>query len=116
MSQEYIGTKQVTAWPEMKEMLEGFGVEYADGYKSWSPKQVFEEAYLPIGQVKELPAFHQRLIGERAQLADRNEKLGSYLASDKAQELGSKQRELLTKQHAKQEELLAVLQARLDDL
>lgn len=24
---------------------EGYFVEYADGYKSWSPKEVFEEAY-----------------------------------------------------------------------
>lgn len=27
---------------------EGYAVRYADGYESWSPKDVFERAYLPI--------------------------------------------------------------------
>jgi len=31
--------------PQDKEDREGYLVEYPDGYKSWSPKEVFENAY-----------------------------------------------------------------------
>ena len=57
MTQMYIGTKLITAWEEdakkdygnHKQGSPGYGVKYADGYISWSPKDVFESAYLPIG-------------------------------------------------------------------
>ena len=29
---------------------DGYRVRYPDGYESWSPKEVFEKAYLPMGQ------------------------------------------------------------------
>ena len=41
----YIGTKIVMAEPQEKEGKEGYKVVYKDGYTSWSPKDVFEEAY-----------------------------------------------------------------------
>lgn len=50
----YIGTKIVRAEPEArssdgkKPKVEGYRVEYADGYYSWSPKDVFEIAYRPV--------------------------------------------------------------------
>ena len=62
--QKYIGTKIIEAvptirkggkvyeegWPIPKSTdptEEGYKVRYPDGYESWSPKDVFEEAYLP---------------------------------------------------------------------
>jgi len=58
MTQDYYGTKFVTAWPQIKYVndngnyppgnLDGYAVKYPDGYISWSPKAVFEEAYQPI--------------------------------------------------------------------
>jgi hypothetical protein len=43
----YIGTKivhaEIAASP--KDGIEGYKVVYGDGYESWSPKDVFEEAY-----------------------------------------------------------------------
>lgn len=64
---KYIGTKVITAEPmtmtEAQKVLgrklkpatleeeEGYWVEYKDGYKSWSPKSVFEEAYREVGSV-----------------------------------------------------------------
>jgi hypothetical protein len=43
----YIGTKivhaEIAASP--KDGIEGYKVIYGDGYESWSPKDVFEEAY-----------------------------------------------------------------------
>lgn len=47
----YIGTKIIHAEPAtgLKDGVEceGYNVVYADGYRSWSPKDVFEEAYRP---------------------------------------------------------------------
>lgn len=41
----YVGTKFIQAEEQMKDGKEGYKVVYADGYESWSPKDVFEEAY-----------------------------------------------------------------------
>lgn len=54
--QKYIGTKIIEAEPcpawkdsgNSKAGDPGYKVRYADGYESWSPKDVFEEAYLPV--------------------------------------------------------------------
>lgn len=69
MTQEYIGTKQVTAWEGEKDGQPGYYVKYADGYVSWSPKEVFEAAYIELGNISHLPGHQQRVLGERAQLA-----------------------------------------------
>lgn len=53
--QQYIGTKIIKAEPapaptamgKYPEGAPGYKVEYEDGYISWSPKAVFEEAYRP---------------------------------------------------------------------
>jgi hypothetical protein len=41
----YIGAKIILAEPEEKDGKAGYAVMYPDGYYSWSPKAVFEEAY-----------------------------------------------------------------------
>lgn len=57
MTQHYIGCKQVEAWEQDREDgAPGYGVKYPDGYTSWSPKDVFEAAYLPMGCKPPLPA------------------------------------------------------------
>lgn len=59
--QKYIGTKMIQAepaylcdgkiypktgpYPRSLNLEDGYKVRYADGYESWSPKEVFEEAY-----------------------------------------------------------------------
>lgn len=63
---KYIGTKVIMAEPmtltEAQQVLgrelkpatleeDGYLVEYKDGYKSWSPKSMFEEAYREVGTV-----------------------------------------------------------------
>lgn len=50
MTQYYIGVKQVQAWEAEKDGKAGYGVKYPDGYISWSPKEVFESAYFPMGK------------------------------------------------------------------
>lgn len=48
----YIGLKEVMAEPHMsdKDLQEGYAVQYADGYESWSPKVTFEDTYREIGE------------------------------------------------------------------
>ncbi len=45
----YIGVKIVKAEPQEKNGKPGYKVKYPDGYVSWSPKDVFEEAYRELG-------------------------------------------------------------------
>lgn len=45
MTHRYIGTKEITAWEQEKDGQPGYAVKYADGYTSWSPRDVFETAY-----------------------------------------------------------------------
>jgi hypothetical protein len=49
MTSQYIGTKQIVAWEQEKDGKPGYAVKYPDGYVSWSPKDVFEAAYLEQG-------------------------------------------------------------------
>jgi hypothetical protein len=114
MTQEYIGTKQVTAWPELKDGLDGFAVKYSDGYTSWSPKGIFESAYIGIGKVKDLPPHLQRVIGEKAQLDDRLAKLSAFISTAGFKNLSSKSQELLTTQCGAMAEYSAVLKQRID--
>ena len=49
----YIGAKLIRAYREDKETdpgteVMGYHVIYPDGYHSWSPKSVFEEAYREV--------------------------------------------------------------------
>ena len=46
--QKFIGTKLIEAEPAERYGQEGYKVLYPDGYESWSPKDVFEKAYLPL--------------------------------------------------------------------
>lgn len=47
---KYIGCKMIEAEPAIGANGEqGYKVRYADGYESWSPKEVFEKAYMQVG-------------------------------------------------------------------
>ena len=47
---------------------EGYAVRYTDGYESWSPKDVFERAYLPIEVNENLkpdqPSVSQKMVDD----------------------------------------------------
>lgn len=49
MTQYYIGAKHVVGYPTERDGRPGYTVRYIDGYEPWSPKETFEEAYLPMG-------------------------------------------------------------------
>ena len=73
----YIGTKIIQAEPMLRKaptehimidngFEEGYKVRYADGYESWSPKAVFEAAYLEVVTNKALhtsaPSISQEMV------------------------------------------------------
>lgn len=74
--EKYIGTKMIEAEPcsawkgagGHKTGDPGYRVRYADGYESWSPKDVFEAAYLPVVVNPELrttaPSISQHMVDD----------------------------------------------------
>lgn len=42
------------AFPNYPSVEEGYCVRYPDGYESWSPKETFEKAYLPLSVNRDL--------------------------------------------------------------
>ena len=52
--QTYVGVKRIQAEPQEKDGKPGYHVVYEDGYESWSPKDVFERAYLAIARPDKL--------------------------------------------------------------
>lgn len=103
----------------------GYLVEYLDGgqanhpdhkgYISWSPKDVFEQAYVDIGEdISDLPPFHQRLQGEAAELEHRIGKLTIFTDSEEFPELPNEQQSLLIIQLNAMHTYLAVLNARIE--
>lgn len=89
---KYTGTKTVMAEPMTRENAEkiigrkivpnaehsgeGYLVEYPDGYKSWSPKDVFEEVY----SVSETPLDRMRI--EERELLVRLCRLKSFISEN----------------------------------
>lgn len=70
---KYIGTKIVEAEPCVRKLpdcdaVKGYEVVYKDGYTSWSPKSVFEEAYLPLIENPNLrtdkPSISQQMVDD----------------------------------------------------
>mgnify|MGYP000857310196 CR=1 FL=1 len=85
MMKQYIGTKMISATPAIRKggkvyeegepiprsmgpSEEGYKVVYQDGYSSWSPKDVFEKAYLPVETNPKLktdaPSISQKMVDD----------------------------------------------------
>ncbi len=130
---KYIGTKQVKAEPmdelaavekgfarkneDNHEWRQGYHVQYTnpDGsvYDSWSPKQVFEQAY------KRADNFLDRLQIEFSELKTRLNGLDAFLAKgfeSVAEKVGYKQAAMLISQRMAMKAYFDVLDARIDDL
>lgn len=78
MTQDYYGTKRITAWEQEKDGAPGYGVKYPDGYVSWSPKDVFEAAYQPLDALSFGHAIEALKAGHRVARAGWNDK-GMFL-------------------------------------
>lgn len=99
-------------YPRSMNREDGYKVVYKDGYESWSPKEVFEEAYRPS------ETFKDRLVIEQQELADRFQKLCLFVDSSKFTEIvkDENQRKLLLAQCEHMGEYLNILNQRIESL
>ena len=86
---------------------EGYIVEYEDGYKSWSPKEVFEKAY------KVAETHIDRMSIEFEELRERMKKLKNFLYSYKVFELDKEEVYLLERQYNQMDNYAQTLFQRL---
>jgi hypothetical protein len=124
MKKTYIGTKTVKAEPMSAECANsmgyrvpttlmgtmGYEVEYEDGYKSWSPKDVLEKHY------KVAETHIDRMKIEHADLTARLAKLDKALdctADEGIKKFGVKQYSLMIVQHEFMTHYADVLEARI---
>lgn len=121
---KYIGTKVIMAEPmtmtEAQKVLgrelkpatieeNGYLVEYKDGYKSWSPKSVFDEAY------KLAETFLDRMKLEIESEIDKFDKGDTFIRSEKFNELPLVARVLLYAQNKTQKMYCDLLENRIND-
>lgn len=120
---KFIGTKVIMAEPmtltEAQKVLgreikpatveeDGYLVEYKDGYKSWSPKSVFDEAY----QLYE--TFLDRMKVELEGELDKFDKGDTFIRSEKFKNLPLIARILLYAQNKTQKMYCDILENRID--
>ena len=125
---KYIGVKQISAKPmtmgeayengllqknrtitENEKTLDGYYVEYDDGYVSWSPKDVFEKAY----NVADTPL--DRMYIEYNELMDKHNKLVLFLGRKDAVEIaGENQVALMEQQKIQMHDYLLTLKERIE--
>lgn len=63
MTQTYLTTKIVAAWPAEKDGAPGYSVTYPDGYQSWCPKAEFERTSRPMSPEEAELALHYGTTG-----------------------------------------------------
>lgn len=121
---KYIGKKTIKAMPMAKSEAEkvlnrvivaaqegedGYLVEYEDGYKSWSPKETFEQAYM----VADTHLDCMRI--EYAELKQRYLSLLDFKFSEKYRLLDAMSRLMMTRQGELMRDYLTVLGNRIDE-
>ena len=124
---KYTGTKTVKACPmslgeaekvlgrhidtsavENREDYEGYLVEYADGYRSWSPKDVFEKAY------KVSETHVDRMNIELQEIQERYLNGRKFTFTQEFRKLDSTKRDALRKQLDSMENYLYLLSRRIE--
>lgn len=109
----YIGTKIIQAEPKESGGQHGYRVIYADGYESWSPKDVFEAAYVEMRDVSALEPHQIRVVGEKAELDYKRAKLIAFIQSPAFQEVETAEKNRLTRQLTFMDDYSAVLGERI---
>lgn len=121
---KYIGTKTIMAKPMAKSEAEkvlnrsladakggddGYLVEYQDGYKSWSPKETFEEAY------KVADTYLDSMRIEYADVKERVLKLHTSLMSEEFRALPKEKQAKLQAQCGAMSAYVEILGQRIDE-
>lgn len=107
-AEKVLGHRIETSAVENREESEGYLVEYEDGYRSWSPKVVFDKAY----RVSE--THTDRMMIEKEELEARYLAGRKFSFSQKFRSLPETKRKLLTKQLDMMEGYLYILSRRIE--
>lgn len=107
-AEKVLGRKIATRKPVTAEE-NGYLVEYKDGYKSWSPKSVFDESY------KLAETFLDRMKLEFESEVDKFKKGDTFIRSEKFNELPLVTRVLLYAQNKTQKMYCGLLENIIDD-
>lgn len=107
-AEKVLGRKIETSAVENREESEGYLVEYEDGYRSWSPKDVFDKAY----RVSE--THLDRMNIELQEVEERYLKGRKFTFTQEFRKLSEAKRKLLTKQLDFMEGYLYVLSLRIE--
>jgi hypothetical protein len=138
MMKTYIGSKILQAEPltlgdynqrrgwkipsDENPLAPGYFLRYPDGYVSWTPKAVFEEAYRPVnpGEAAMMPReklpvnFRERLLREREALFEKIEALDKFITTNPVfATLDHEQQTLMNRQFGFMQEYFGVLDERL---
>lgn len=101
-------TIDTSAVEEDREKVEGYLVEYEDGYRSWSPKEAFEKAY----RVSE--TYFDRMLIEHEDCRARYQRLSDFMCTKEYRQLADEEKDRLGKQLKLMHELLIILGYRID--
>ncbi len=107
-AEKVLGRKIDTTAVESRENEEGYLVEYDGGYRSWSPKDVFDKAY------KVSETHLDRMNIELAEVEERYLKGRKFTFTQKFRNLSDKKRDALRKQLDAMENYLYLLSRRIE--
>ena len=107
-AEKVLGRKIETSAVENREESEGYLVEYEDGYRSWSPKDVFDKAY----RVSE--THLDRMNIELQGLEERYLNGRKFTFTQEFRKLTDKKRDALRKQLDSMENYLYLLSRRIE--
>lgn len=115
MTQEYVTTQLVTAWPAEQDGVPGYFIKDAEGNTTWREKAAFEASHLPMGHNGHLTAAERLVVAEKVQNEDRVAKLTAFVGSDEFARLNSLSRQRLEIQLSGMSLVGNVLADRVDD-
>ena len=107
-AEKVLGRKIETSAVENREESEGYLVEYEDGYRSWSPKDVFDKAY----RVSE--THLDRMDIELQEVSERYLNGRKFTFTQEFRKLDSTKRDALRKQLDSMENYLYLLSRRIE--
>lgn len=107
-AEKVLGRKIETSAVENREESEGYLVEYEDGYRSWSPKDVFDKAY----RVSE--THLDRMNIELQEVEERYLNGRKFTFTQEFRKLTDKKRDALRKQLDSMENYLYLLSRRIE--
>lgn len=109
----YIGTKIIQAEPKESGGEQGYRVVYSDGYESWSPKDVFEAAYVEMRDVSGLEPYQARVVGEKTELDYKRAKLIAFIQSPAFEAIETAEKSRITRQLMHMDDYSAALGERI---